>query len=843
MKLPMTAGSAFFTICARNYLAFGAALGVSVLRHHPDATFTIWLLDSGEHPPVPAEIRLRPITELFEGEALAELGVYYDILELATAVKPRCFQAHFAETAPAVVYIDPDILLFRPLSEIFDLLDAGAQGVLTPHIMAPLPRDGEKPDDLELLQSGIYNLGFLALAADPESDTLLDWWWGWLETHCFSGKHTGVFTDQKWMNFAPLFWPRLAVLRDTSYNIAYWNLTQRCLERDRDGWTVNAAPLTFFHFSGFNPGELTTLSKHQTRIEVMPRSPLGEILQHYARIVMDLGHEQFQRLKPELVRFDNGLPVDSIARRAYHLALEQGLSFSHVVVTGAGSFYEWLCGPVYDDPLLDSDAPPITNYLYAVYQMRPDVRQVFPDVFGTHRNGFLKWAARSATVEEKGDAELVQRQFTRPKIDVTYLGFLSAMLGIGEAARGYANAMSQAGIGLHYIDISASYCASALDSNFPLPPVAPEQRFRGRGDFNIWHLNPDRLDMLHRDAGPHIRGGRYTIGIWAWESLDFPREWQHCFDYVNEIWVGSSFMADSISKVSPVPVIHVPHMLDLPEVTSDRAHFGLPEEELALLFYFDFHSTPTRKNPAGTIEAFRRAFGPEEPVRLVLKSMNGARHPEALEALKTQAAGLRITFIDKALPSTERYRLLASCDAFVSLHRAEGFGLGLAEAMALGKPVIATGWSGNMDFMTVANSLPVRFHLERLEREDPPYPAGTLWAEPDLDDAARLMRLVWEQPELRRAIGERARSDIRAEHSPAAIGRVILERLSLLKQRRQAAATVPQIVAIEPLPASPQRHAGWVRRTWRLLVRFVPIRFHPALARLSAEVRRLAHSD
>jgi glycosyltransferase involved in cell wall biosynthesis len=272
---------------------------------------------------------------------------------------------------------------------------------------------------------------------------------------------------------------------------------------------------------------------------------------------------------------------------------------------------------------------------------------------------------------------------------------------------------------------------------------------------------------------------------------------------LDEIWVGGSFMGKAIAEVSPVPVIHMPHIVNVPPTQPDRQRFGIPKGEYVFLFMFDFFSTTARKNPAAVIESFRKAFGPNDAVRLFLKSMNGS-NSEEFARLRKLAQGLKVTFLDRALNGEERFVLLASCDAFVSLHRAEGFGLCLAEAMAMGKPVIATGWSGNMDYMDTNNSLPVRFELKELAEDSPPYRAGTLWAEPDTDHAAELMRKIWRDTALAEQIGTRARGDIKKNFSPEAIGEKMMARLNLVGRGLPRANVVTQGLSAMP-PAIDQQ--------------------------------------
>jgi len=194
---------------------------------------------------------------------------------------------------------------------------------------------------------------------------------------------------------------------------------------------------------------------------------------------------------------------------------------------------------------------------------------------------------------------------------------------------------------------------------------------------------------------------------------------------------------------------------------------------------FDFFSTIQRKNPVGLIEAFRRAFDSGAGPQLVLKTINGVHRPHALEEVLWAARGRPdVHVIDRSLSARERDALLVGCDCYVSLHRSEGFGLTLAECMALGKPVIGTAFSAPTDFMTAENSYPVPYELTRVGADCEIYPADGTWAEPDIEEASRLMRTVVERrPPEAQAKGEQARRDIERLYAPARVGQTIRARL------------------------------------------------------------------
>ncbi len=671
----------FFTIVSRSYLSFAAVLVESLNRHHPEAKVCVWLLDDGEYPALNCNACFRNVHEVFKPDELASLRIYYDVLELATSIKPRLMKTLLDEGADKVIYMDPDIMVFQPLKEVFDLLDGGASAVFTPHITQPLPQDGQKPNDWEILTSGTYNLGFLAVTACPEVQNFLSWWDQWLKTHCFSDKSKGVFTDQKWAEFGPSLLKDARVLHDPAYNVAYWNLHYRQLAHSEAGWTVNGHDLCFFHFSGFNPKVPGILSKHQTRFSVLPK-PLAELLKWYAGKVRAADYEAVQKLHLLEAHFSNGVKVDIGVRSQFQKLTLGGKSFV-TPLSAQGAFYQWLLRPAGN--ALNGGSPVITNYHKGIYDMLAHVRQVFPEVMGQHKIAFLNWVKTSGLMDlnlSKAlvfhgleatpvlSAEPAPSHQSAPKMRcVNYFGYLGSRLGIGEAARGNINGLLAHDLKVNAIDVS--HMSSSEIGEWDSQPAEMENALSD-SKINIIHVNPDQLLIWRESAGTPSLNEYYNIGVWAWETLKFPDEWCDRFALLDEIWVGGSFMAKAITEASPVPVVHMPHIVNVPRVTADRKRFGIAADETVFLFMFDFFSTTARKNPQAVVEAFRKAFTPADPVRLFIKSMNGT-NKEEFAKLQEMAQGLKVTFLDQALDGNGRHILMASCDIFVSLHRAEGF--------------------------------------------------------------------------------------------------------------------------------------------------------------------------
>jgi glycosyltransferase involved in cell wall biosynthesis len=299
---------------------------------------------------------------------------------------------------------------------------------------------------------------------------------------------------------------------------------------------------------------------------------------------------------------------------------------------------------------------------------------------------------------------------------------------------------------------------------------------------NLMTFSFDYARRFYRDMGKRFASDHYNIGFWYWEQEHFPVRWHSAFDYYDEIWAPSEFTCAALRAVSPIPVhkITYPFQLDATQALRDRARFSLGEDAYVFLFNFDYLSTTQRKNPGAVIDAFRRAFTPAENAVLVLKSING----EAAEqtSLAERAAGLRVVFMEDHVPGAEVNALFASADCYVSLHRSEGLGLGLAQAMYLGKPVIGTGYGGNLEFMNAENSLLVNYSLVELEETYGPYEQGTHWAEADVEHAATLMRWAYEHRSESEALGARGSASIRQTLDPRITAREIVRRVGELQR-------------------------------------------------------------
>ncbi|MDM0033320.1 glycosyltransferase family 4 protein [Variovorax sp. J22P271] len=316
-------------------------------------------------------------------------------------------------------------------------------------------------------------------------------------------------------------------------------------------------------------------------------------------------------------------------------------------------------------------------------------------------------------------------------------------------------------------------------------------RFAGQEmhDVTLIHAQPEPyfLDAYARADLAERVPRTYRIAYWYWEFDSIPDAWVECATRVDEVWTATEFIARGLRERLSVPVRTLfPGVRLAPFKSRNRAELGLEEDRYTFLFTFHMMSVMERKNPLGLIRAFRAAFPEDEKVSLVLKTSFGERYPAELQQLRDAASGANITIIDKVFSPDEVLSLMNACDAYVSLHRSEGLGLTMAEAMLMGKPVIATNFSGNVDFMDDSNSLLVPYELVKLGEPIPPYEADLEWAEPSEERAAQLMRRLYEDQEWGRAIGARAKSSAETNLSLKAAGQRIRARLEEIEALRRA---------------------------------------------------------
>lgn len=750
------------TIAARNYLPFARLLARSFLAHNPQASFSILVVDArpGEVPAADGYQVLTPGDLPMPVDEFRRMAMIYDVTELSTALKPWALEALLDRDAEVAVYLDPDILVYDDLGEI-DRLSRRHGIVLTPHAVSPMQRDGMRPTEADIMGSGIYNLGFVAL--DGRGRAMLRWWQERLLRDAISAPEQNLFTDQRWMDFVPSMFEH-TVLRDRGYNVAYWNLDSRALSRDDDGGVlVDGTPLRFFHFSGYRPETPWLLSKY---VADSPRVVLSEhpvaagLCAAYGEAALAEGIEEGARVPYRYNALDNGVRITRAMRRTYRDALLAAEKGEEPVPPAPFAGHDdevvgWLRAPV-------QPGHPMTRAVHGAWKVRPDIQASFPSPLGADEDKLLIWARTSAVAEGDLVPEVLPgteaavgpppwEDSLEPGANVC--GYFTAELGVGQSGRLVVDAVRASGLP----HATVTWTRTLSRTQEPFVDVDPGQRY----PVNVAVVNADQVEQWVADMGPLV-DGRYLVAVWAWEVEEFPRGFSAALDLVDEVWAVSSFVRDAIARTTAKPVHVLPHpVLSRPEPGPlDRAALGLPDGPM-FLFAFDYLSVFERKNPLATVAAFASAFAEGEGPILVVKSVNGDLRRSDRERLRAACSERHdVYLIEDYLPGSVVSELMADATAYVSLHRSEGYGLTLAESMALGVPVVATGYSGNLDFMSDTDSLLVPYELVPVAPGSGPYPSTTQWADPDVAVAAQHLRRLYDDPGFAADLGKRGRDAV-----------------------------------------------------------------------------------
>jgi len=366
---------------------------------------------------------------------------------------------------------------------------------------------------------------------------------------------------------------------------------------------------------------------------------------------------------------------------------------------------------------------------------------------------------------------------------------------ISETARTTASALTRRGIALTYNEMLLPY-AMYRNAIIEYPTELPTGIVHRT---NLFCYNLNLFSRLPSDWLARVCAKRHTIALWVWEMPVVPELWHGAFNKVDEVWCPSRFVQKSFQTATRKPVVIVPHPVELLPRTQPRAMFGLEEGRTVILCSFSAGSGEGRKNPWAVIEAYERAFGAspsrDKPL-LVMKIQHSRQYPKLVGALAESLDRVRGHMITATYSRQDMHNLYYSADCYASLHRAEGFGLGLAEAMAAGKPVIATAYSGPCDYLTEQNGYPVNYQIRPVAESDKPreahpehpiisatrssaqyYRPGMTWAEADIDHAAAQMVSVYEHPDAAREKGARAARDIRDHCDPNTVGAIMQSRI------------------------------------------------------------------
>ncbi len=981
------------TIVSKNYLAYARTLADSYKKHHPEHDFLVILVDradgyiSGTLPGGSAEvIELAYI-------AIPDLSRFiyrYSIMELNTAVKPFVLADLFRRRGyETLLYIDPDIFVFRPLTHIYAALQ-GASIVLTPHMRRPF-YDSAMPNDVAILQSGTYNLGYIGLKAGETSRRLLDWWMTKLHTDCVVDIPKGLFVDQKWMDLVPGFFPDHKILHEPGYNAAYWNLHERPLTQKDGEWMADGQPLHFFHFSGYNAFDPLQLSKHQNRHRLSDMPTLKRLTDFYGNALLENGYDEssvwpyaFETLpngvriplqlvaavmqwairngiatpcpieesdsfcrflltrgvlpnKPKVVLLfhfllrargdvaaafpqaehdsdDRGFRdwVNTSGIREYKFQSLLGFEDKNAVIDAVADIFSRLrksgledierkCRTIWTDSKSFEDlsawlmshgtkqlrisrthaaclkkAVPGVGRILNIYFLRGDLQLRFPVLWTDHQiDDLAKWLneyrfelhlsqeeislfsefakgskplieamrflylhksqknkanpsiysidqrrgeigselTSAQTLELlcesqvfdpldhyldtfKIDANSVQEDYGKFSVDgldhrrnflliktlkeraelrqrtscvTNFAGYLTAPSGMGESARSMRRTLAQSGVTVR--EMALPHVRAEYDT-IPSSPYLFGWPASG-ANVSVTVANADSAELLTAFL-PRSYWAEKNIGYWVWETEELPLVFKRSEELFDEIWAPSTYSAKAVARTVKRPVRVVPHTLDfsaLRGAKANRRQFGLPETGTLFGFMFDPESGIQRKNVEGLIRAFCSGFRKDDDCYLVLKVNGRTQGSLEYEMVRARTDSDRVLFRETALTRSQTYDFMASLDVYASLHRSEGFGLTCAEAMAMGVPVVASRYSGNLDFMRDDNSMLVGTNVIETERPYGPYPPGTRWGEPDLVEGSSALRSLLDKAK-RLAIGQRGKESVESLLSAETVGTI-----------------------------------------------------------------------
>lgn len=777
---------AIVTICSGNYFPYARVLFSSLKKYHPEASLFLCLADT---PQPETELKL-PEVEVILAESLDllnfnDFAFRYDIMEFNKALKPFVMQWLIeVKGFEEVLYLDPDIELFAPITPVFDAFAEGANFVLTPHITEPAELKGF-PDDVGIMNAGVYNLGFIGVKNSFDAISFLHWWGRRLRFGCLNQQERRILFNRNFVDFLPAFHDRVTILRDRTLNVAYWNLDRRELTKHRDSWLVEGKPLRFFNFSGVDVRQPRRLSQHTTRFNGNLSPVLQEIVTHYIDCLVQSGYGV--KLAPSYGygKFNSGIAIADIIRRCYREKSEPWLD------NPFESFLDYLNRPAIE--ALHSSPWLVTNLMYYIWSQRLDNRRAFNLQEESDRLNYCKWFIFNAAVEYKLDSYFIipvvenigqhySKQISVTDIgkDVCVVGYLKAQTGVGHAGRMVASSLKEAGVKTQgynvTLDVMAPQTSTAVDELLTSKIAAPIQ---------IYNINADRLGFVCNRLKGKTNNNAYKINMPFWELSRFPSAWIKNYRGINEVWAASRFIQAAIQTVLHLPVIWLPPAVTLAQfVPRSRSYFKLPEDTFLFHYNFDFSSFATRKNPQAAIAAYRLAFRNQQttvPTALAIKTRGYDPKGKGLARLKELTADEPdIYLLNREMTYDETLALMNCCDCYVSLHRSEGFGYTPAEAMLLEKPVIATDYSGTKDFIDRDTGFPVQSGLIPVGENEYPFWQNQTWAEPELDRAAWLMRKIIADETTTKAIARRGKEKILQDYSLQATGRRLKKRLKQL---------------------------------------------------------------
>lgn len=762
-------GTVAFTIVSKNYMQYALVLRESYLKHNSDSDFYIILMDlfrSNQEVEIFRELVNKGVKIISASSVRNGIPYFYaesmffkyDILEMNTAIKPFFLEYFCNMGFKNIMYIDPDIYFTGSMENLLNKLN-DYDIILTPHTVMPYP-DSYNPDDLAILRAGSYNLGFIAIRNTNNSLRMCRWWESKLFDLCKNNLPEGLFVDQKWMDLVPSMFDNVYIEKSKVYNVAYWNLHERTVYKENGIWLSNGDALVFFHFSGMPIHNTQEISKHQNRYKLTDFPNMEDLFEEYRKQVLEHGYDVFRQVCNNyyygyIPTSDIKIP-DQIRYEYYKEILPEVENPYLASMDNMSKLLENIYG-IHDG---------LSRFHKAIYNSRPDLQNYFRNGLNDKktRHDFIQWVNHTAKGEYKSYTHMLGAGTIRPE-EITsnngfhLIGYFDSVAGTAMVARSFCNVLNSTGI--PYSDTVLKDAATAINdtqNNVYHLYHTDKPMYKNM----IYFINADSMHGI-KQYYPHFFEDTYNIGVWWWEFDDY-FFFDDAFSYVDEVVVMSDFVKSAVAKVKPERVritkMTYPFIPDW-QLVADRKNirrkYNLQEQEFAFFFNFDYMSSFERKNPIGVLNAFSQFARNRVDVKLVLKTVNCNTDSDNKKLIEdfVQQNSLqdKIVFINDTLTRDEMITIINAMDCYISLHRSEGLGVGMMEAMYLGLPVIATAYGGNMDFMNDENAFLVPYSKVAVKNDFGPYKAGWMWAEPDIDIAKKYMEDVYNNHDLAKEKG------------------------------------------------------------------------------------------
>ncbi len=716
-----------FTITEAEYAIMALTMFDSVSQFYQDSDLVLFVIGMGTLRKLDGNISIVYIDDIVDELDLDQRLAYYLTVELATSFRPQCFEFLFAQNYERAIYLDPDTYVFRRMTEVDDLLQNSANGIVTPHSLHTLATNNPAlhgDADAILLQCGIFNLGFLALKNTDETLRMLKWWREKLKWKCLANMADGYFVDQKWLEFLPVYFDGFHILKLPTYNLAPWNAGQYKILPDSSAsnFFINDFdhPVAFIHFSGMKRAD-----KHFIHMLEPYNFYLNQMLK---RKFIKLGFVNYEiRLKQK------NFYLDKVCIPLYKDYVNETENTSSNPLVDP-EFYNFLHSMDYETQL------PV--YIKKLYEIMPEI--------------FIGYLYKTSTISYDSFIPLIKEEFS---FDGTVS--LETMIQL-------RNDSIKVDYKIKYADelLKTEHhhkAKSKFSHHLALLSFGDDLKNHGgqkssASDQEII-VKSDRTEIINgniRVCIPHMdeRGNLQNL-------TDIKAE-----DYT-ELWVPSTYCekklrsAHGLSKLATIPYPVLKPKYKIQEIE-------IPNNKFIVMMRHDFNQDFTSQNPLASLKAFQKAFEHKTNV-LLLCFLGNVKHSEDYKAL---IAAFReeknAKIIEGTLDDDLYYSYLHYTDCLISLHEETIFGYALAEAMSLGKYVIATTNGGNTDYMNAENSFLI----------------GNLLLNSSAAEAAKTLASIYENTNIRDDKSKKAKLSIQKHLSPNTVGFIMQKRLEILNNSK-----------------------------------------------------------